>query len=569
MRLAVLTAALLAVLLWSSTPVAGGPAADSLPADLSALANHHDPADDRGETTASATDIGPRLLEIYPNPVTTGDSGEFLTVQLPPGANYSAYELADADATVALSNATTVTTATTAPRRVTFSTHPNQTASLTDRTVAAIADRLQLANGGERLRLLHDGSVVDRASYASAPDGDVYNATTQHWQSLGATDRPVVTAEGGRVEAFVLPDESERAVELLDSATERVLLASYTFASERAVEALSLALERGVTVEILVDGSPVGGMTGRQAAALDALARAGATVHVVGGNRTRYRYHHAKYAVVDDRALVTTENWKPAGTGGASSRGWAVVTDQQPVVAGLVETFRADTGWNDTHPWSEHSPTLAGDQPATGTYPQHFESESVPVERTRLLVAPDNAETAILDRIERAEDSLDVLQVTVGDRGFPFLQAVLDAAARGVDVRLLLSGARYVETENRQLVAWLEEQAAAANLSLSARVVEPDGAFEKVHAKGLVIDDEEVILGSINWNNNSVRNNREVAVVLEGEAVAAYFGEVFESDWRGEDGGRRLPLGLALACLLGAVLAILGARRIQFGGRAR
>jgi phosphatidylserine/phosphatidylglycerophosphate/cardiolipin synthase-like enzyme len=214
-----------------------------------------------------------------------------------------------------------------------------------------------------------------------------------------------------------------------------------------------------------------------------------------------------------------------------------------------------------------YEPELTAGEPATAEYPRAFETESVPVEQTHLLVAPDNAEAEILDRIERAEDSIDVLQVTIGDRGLPFLQAVLDAAARGVEVRILLSSAWYVSEENRQLVTWLEEQAAAANLSLSARVAEPGGAFEKIHAKGVIIDDEAVILGSINWNNNSVRNNREVALVLEGEAVATYFGDVFEADWRGEGGGRRLPLGLGLACLLGAVLAILGARRIRFGGR--
>jgi phosphatidylserine/phosphatidylglycerophosphate/cardiolipin synthase-like enzyme len=453
---------------------------------------------------------------------------------------------------------------------VTLSTHPNQTAALVDRAVAAVSSRLRLANSGETIRLLRNGTVVDETSYTSAAEGEIYNATAQRWRPLGATDRPVVTAGSGSVEAFVLPDERERAVEFLNSATDRVLLAGYTFASERAVEALSRAIERGVTVDVLVDGSPIGGMTGRQAAALDELARASANVRVVAGERTWYRYHHAKYAVVDERALVTTENWKPAGTGGASSRGWAVITDQRPIVAGLVETFRADSGRNDTRSWREHEPELTAGEPATGEYPRAFEARSVPVEQTHLLVAPDNAEAEILDRIERAEDSVDVLQVTVGDRGLPFLQAVLDAAARGVEVQVLLSGAWYVREENRQLVAWLEEQAAAANLSLSARVAEPGGAFEKIHAKGVIIDDREVILGSINWNNNSVRNNREVALVLEGEAVATYFGDVFEADWRGDDGGgRRLPLGLALACLLGAVLAVLGARRIRFGGRGR
>ncbi|WP_089825660.1 phospholipase D-like domain-containing protein [Halogranum amylolyticum] len=70
---------------------------------------------------------------------------------------------------------------------------------------------------------------------------------------------------------------------------------------------------------------------------------------------------------------------------------------------------------------------------------------------------------------------------------------------------------------------------------------------------------------SINWNNNSVRENREVAVVLEGEDPASYYREVFVADWRGGGGGGRLPVGVvavaAFAVLLGVAVA---RRRIEF-----
>lgn len=71
---------------------------------------------------------------------------------------------------------------------------------------------------------------------------------------------------------------------------------------------------------MLVDADPVGGMSARQVARLDALASAGIDVRVLGGPRARYRFNHAKYAVIDDSALVTTENWNPAGVGAAASR---------------------------------------------------------------------------------------------------------------------------------------------------------------------------------------------------------------------------------------------------------
>lgn len=512
-----------------------------------------------------AADEQPRIVELYPNPAAAEDRGEFVTLWVPPGTDLGEYALADEHDTVPL-----VGNESGRPPRpppdggyVTVSTHPELTAPLTDRRVSPVDDQLQLANGGDHVRLLRNGTVIDSLRYDRASEGDVYNATTDGWHPLGATDRPVVTDGGGTVEAFVLPDAPDRAVELLAGADDRILLAGYTLSSVRVVDALLAAHRRGVTVEVLVEGSPVGGMSTRAAAALDNLTAAGIPVRAVGGERARYRFHHAKYAVVDDRALVTTENWKPSGVGGRSSRGWAVITDQNRIVEGLVATYRADSGWADAVPWSEFDDAKIVDaEPADGEYPSQFDPRSVPVERTRLLVAPDNAERELVSLIDGAEESVAVKQVRIGSPGFPLLQATIDAAQRGVEVRILLSGAWYVRDENERMAAWLAEQAETGDLPLSVRLAEPDGQFEKIHAKGLVVDGETAALGSANWNDNSLRNNREVVLVLEGEAAAGYFENVFEADWG--DRGRKLPLGLALGCLAAAVLAILVAARIRF-----
>jgi len=543
----------------------------------------------------------PRIVEVYPNPTVTGDEGEFVTLRLPPGTPVEEYAIAEEHATVPLATASNVTgprprpgnvtgprpppdnvtgprpppgnvtgprPPPDSPRVVTFSTHPDRTTRLIDRRVGVLDDRLQLANGGDRVRLLRDGRTVDEVRYDRAPEGEVYDATTGRWRPLGATDRPIVSTEGGTVEAFVLPDQPDRAIELLESAENRILLAGYTLTSRRVVDALRAAHRQGVTVEVLVDASPVEGIPERSITALDELDRSGVRVKVSGGERARYRFYHAKYAIVDDRALVTTENWKPAGTGGKSSRGWAVLTAQDRIVDGLVETYRADSGWLDAIRWREFEGKESVEETRSrGEYPTQFEARSVPVERTSLLVAPDNAEGALVDLIDGAEESIDIKQVGIGDPSFPLLQAVLDAAKRGVEVRILLSGAWYVREENEQLAAWLDEQASAGDLPVEVRLAEPNGAFEKIHAKGILVDGDQVAFGSANWNRNSLRNNREVLLLLEGEAIAGYFGAVFESDWG--DGGFRFPIGLGLACALAALLAAIVAARIRFETRSR
>lgn len=517
-----------------------------------------------GPVSADTTPEQPRIVDIYPNPPADGDAGEFVTVAFPAGANVSAYTLADEQTEVSLS--LQPDSATLDDRRqITFSTAANQTNRLTDRTVRPLSDTLRLANGGDRVRLLRGDTVVDAVRYDQASEAEVYNATRAEWYPLRATQRSIVAAGRGEVEAFVLPDSPDRARELLDTAQKRVYLAGYTLSSQPIVEALVDAHERGVTVEVLVDGSPVGGMSAHAGAALDELQRAGIDVRVNGGEYARYRFHHAKYAVVDGQALVTTENWKPSGTGGQSSRGWGVITDQTQIVAALTETFHADSGWVDAIPWAEYEDaSVVSQEKTTGSYPKAFEAERFAVERTELLLAPDNAEARIRELIRNAEHSLDIKQVRIGDEQFPFLQDVIGVAERGVEVRILLAGEWYVREENEQLQAWLEDQAEAASLPLSVRIASPGNSFEKIHAKGLVVDGRQTVIGSLNWNNNSLRENREVALLVESSGVGEYFGQVFEADWNGGSKNRDLPLGLALAALFVAALAVLAATSVEF-----
>lgn len=532
------------------------------------------PAVDSGSNSTASEPTAPRIVDLYPDPAADEDAGEFVTIEFPSGTNLSRLTLVDEDVPVSLDDPLNRSRLR-EPTRVTFSTDPTATTRLTNRTVRPIPDRVRLANGGDDVRLLRDGEPIQRVSYDSATEAEVYGVDTEDWRPLGATDLPIRSARGGSVEAFVLPDEPTRAVEFLDSADERILLAGYTLSSQAVVDALVAADDRGVSVAVLVDGSPVGGMSDAAAAALTELQRSGIDLRLIDGERARYRFHHPKYAVVDGRALVTTENWKPSGLGGHSSRGWAVITDQRPIVDGLAETFRRDSEWVDAVPWSppNRSPPDSG-QPSD-RYPSEFPARSFTVERTELLLTPDNAAERIRSLIGEADERIRLKQVSVGDEQFPLLQAVIDAARRGVEVDILLSGAWYAEDENERLRQSLSEQAEADGLPLDVRVADPGDRYEKIHAKGLIVDDETALVGSINWNNNSLRNNREAALLIESDGVASYFGEVFAADWAAAapaDDEHTVPVGLLAAVCCAALLAALGLRRITFesgSGRRR
>ena len=507
------------------------------------------------------------IVAVYPNPVTDGDRGEFVVLDLPaPTENGTAtYRLGDGEETVNVSVA----------GRVAVTAAPALVRNLTDTRVVGVDGMPPLANGGEQLRLRRNGQTVATARYRDAPEGErgrFDDRGTVTWEAIGRTDHPVVTGAGGNATAFVLPDAPEIVVETVRDADDRILLAGYTFTSHRIARALERAAASGVTVRVLLEGKPVDGLSEREARLLDSLVEHGVSVELLGGPRDRYAFHHAKYAVVDDRALVLTENWKPSGTGGHASRGWGVRLSQPDVVAGLVATFRADADWAGVQQWRQfrRGRSFATRSTASGTYPRNHGPATLPVERTELVVAPDNAGRAVTAMLDSATESVDVVQMRIDGPDDRFLRATVRAARRGVDVRVLLSSAWYVREDNRRLVERLRERAESEGLPIRAKLADPGGRYEKIHAKGVLVDGDQALVGSLNWNSESVDQNREVMVLLEGERIAGYYQGVFTADWSAGGSGPgpgtgSLPLGSIAAVAGVVVLAVLVVRRVEFG----
>ena len=488
-----------------------------------------DPAD--GDSTSADRQTNDTAVEIeasLPNPVADGDKGEYVTISVPRSTNFSGWSLADQQGTTPLPNRTV-------SGRVRLATNPDAVPG--DETVLELRGRIALSNSGERIELRRNGRVVDSLSYDDAPEGELYlrDGEIWRWRPLGATDRAVNGVNDVPVKSFVLPDSPDAALAPLRNATDRLLIAGYTITSGRVVRALCAAHDRGVRVRALFEGGPVGGISKQGGDRLDRLTACGVPVSVIGGDHARYAFHHAKYAVVDDAAVVLTENWKPGGTGGRSNRGWGTYVDDQQVADELAETFHADAGFRDAIPWERYrrNASLVGSDPAPSSqYPGRFQPRAVNATRVSVLVAPDNAESTIVSEIDTAEESIRVEQISIGSRHHPFVQALLRAARRGVTVRVLLGSASYVRGDNREIATYLNKLADDDDLPLEAKIVAPRSRFGKIHAKGIVIDDT-TILGSINWTNGSIRANREVALLIEDPAVARYYERVLRADWRG------------------------------------
>ncbi|RQH03092.1 phospholipase D-like domain-containing protein [Natrarchaeobius oligotrophus] len=511
----------------------------------------------------------PRIVELYPNPTTHGNVGEYVVVAVPDGTSLENWTITDGHTTAALPNETV-------SGRIAVSADPDVAADLTDHPVLELDGTVRLAVDGDELSLRNGSRTVDAVAYDRAPVAERWHRTDDEpggdrgaWVPRDGTCFPPTRSGVGDATAFVLPDSPEIPLETIERADDRLLLAGYTVTSDAVAAALVEAADRGVDVAVLFESGPVGGTSESTEPVLETLESGGVDVRAIGGEGARYRFHHAKYAVADDRIVVTSENWKPSGTGGESSRGWGVRIDDTALAAELATVFRADfEGW-DTQPsaaFRENATFVdegGPDRPREAEFETNHAPRTVSVDAAELLVAPDNADRRLEDLLARAENEILVKQASV-DADVGVLEESVAAARRGVDVRILLDSTWYHEDDNAALAAELEAAAAAEGLPLEAKLVDDTDRFEKIHAKGVVIDREVAVVGSANWNDNAFENNREVLIVLHGDAAGEYYAEVFEADWRGDAWTLPIELSVAVVAALLAA-ALVGRRYVRFG----
>jgi cardiolipin synthase len=428
------------------------------------------------------------------------------------------------------------------------------------------------------------GEILDRGRLESAqesgtlaytPDTD----TAADWKHGGdwvdrRVYRPGQTWFGAprfrpaRVTAYTAPDSAYAVVTgLIDGARERIDLEIYDFTLVPLAEKLAAAAQRGVKVRLLMDAGSVGRLSDQERWVAARIAAAGGEVRwilndVKNGYPGRYVYDHSKWGVIDGRrAFVQSENFVRHGTPVDSSfgnRGWGVAVEDVAFAGWLSRVFEADwrQEFGDVQRFGvpPFGGPKAGFQPETGTLTGHYPTPFQPLTLTSgvmltPVLAPEHAlleSGGISGLIRSARSSVLIEQQYIYPHWGPnggdpvrtpdlYLEEAIRAARRGVKVRILLSDAFQDEDDpkdNGVTVAYVNGIAARERLDLAARIINSKAAgLDKIHNKGVVVDDQKVLVSSINWSYNSPANNRELGVVLESPVIGRYFADVFQYDW--------------------------------------
>ncbi len=390
--------------------------------------------------------------------------------------------------------------------------------------------------------------------------------------------------EKARVLATSAPDNNHAALlEAFAGAKKSIRVRIYEFTNPKIGEALVKARLRGIDVAIYLEGAPVGGIADIERFVLDRCDRAGIPIYFIGGRKKqpikpRYRFDHSKYVLIDDvKAIIGTENYGRTGVPAINTygnRGWMVHIENKHFVAQLRAVWDADLQLDskgksrladiihirdditDSYGMPYRDPTFVPDEIVQrGRYESPVKPVLVDdVVGMELVLSPDtslNENGSVLGIIQRAKKTLYIEQNSIrrrwgklgddpdteGDVPNLALQTVVAAARRGVKTRVLLDSTWYnvkgdEDRDNDDVATWLNALADKEHLDLVAKVINLETTgLQKIHAKGVIGDDSEVFVGSINWTENSFKGNREVGVVLSHPKIAGYYSNLFLRDW--------------------------------------
>ncbi|MBN1539892.1 MAG: lamin tail domain-containing protein, partial [Candidatus Thermoplasmatota archaeon] len=402
-------------------------------------------------------------------------------------------------------------------------------------------------------------------------------------------------AEYQELTVGVCPDSSSEVLcQALEDAENQVLVNVYEITSEWITSRFIGLHQRGLKVRVLLEGNPVGGLSYSEEVCISRMVNAGIEVRKMitdtgRGIRDRYRYDHAKYIVIDgDSVLLSTDNFKdtsfprPGSKSHTGTRGWIVNLRSMPLADDLTNVFTEDWDGPDIEVCEallDVEGLLEVDQvnqePLTVFRAWYEPVHSSIVGTSQVLVSPDHLyleDNPLLDLIRRSESEiilelmdieLEFLAGSIGRMSIPtihiddlehyganamnpYLEELIHAANRGVNVTLLLDGSDFngdgvpdAQVKARQIDDVIDKCGASDNFHL---MMHPsphyglEGDINMIHTKGMIVDRSWIWISSFNWGPTSGLENREAGVLIASHDAAEYLREVLFYDLGGSVG---------------------------------
>jgi cardiolipin synthase A/B len=275
---------------------------------------------------------------------------------------------------------------------------------------------------------------------------------------------------------------------LINGARHSIDMTMYEFSDTAAEHDLAAAAKRGVQVRVILD---------RRARSVNSDAYSYLRSHrvAVTWSSRHYHYTHQKTVIIDGtKAVIMTANLTSRYY--ATSRDFLVVDTERADVSAITAVFNAD-----------------------------FTAKTVrPRDGSDLVWSPTDSQDHLIGLINGATSSLRIYSEEMGDRTVE--NALIRAAKRGVDVQVC------GENESG------EYDSAFAKLARAGIRISYYSSSTGFYIHGKVVEADygtkhgKIFIGSENFSNTSLNQNRELGLIISAHAVMSAIAGTFGSDFR-------------------------------------
>ena len=290
---------------------------------------------------------------------------------------------------------------------------------------------------------------------------------------------------------IVQPDDGVPPVrDFIASARSSLLIKQFTFQETSLIDAVIDRHRAGVAVRVMLNPKRSGGDRANDET-FERLSAAG--VNIQWTNPSFYVTHEKSIVIDDQAALVATFNLCEKYF--TLTRDYGVITTDAEQVAQIVEVFDAD--WNQT----DWEPTAYRDLLWSNSNSRYHMAKFIDTAQERLRIQhPKYVDAVILDRIAAAAD-------------------------RGVNVHVLCGGKHGISD-------WdiLDTFSSLRTLRRFGVKVRKQKNL-RVHAKLVIVDEHEALVGSMNIDRSAFDLRRELGIMVNDPAAVGRLSEVFASDW--------------------------------------
>ena len=396
------------------------------------------------------------------------------------------------------------------------------------------------------------------------PDSNTSSDWEISWSKFGRSshcDFDYQTFTDAKITPMIGPSDGlYQMVNWIESAKSSLHVHMYEFTSFKLAKSLIDAVNRGVETTVVIEKYPYSNydLTTTRGIVYE-LDQAGVEVlwFTTGSAQAPqpYAYNHAKAVVLDEQEIwLGSGNFKDSSFpnrqqyetngeivlfGSDGNREWGIFVNSSTLASKLLSRMAWDENTDHPHIEAYDPGEPQFDKPdswsglPTSNLPLDPPLYSVPEFEGdfdgKLLSCPDDCANAIISSIDNAESSilLSLQYLVVG--------ALERAAERGLSIRLIINEYYADESPEVQQATNLLNEVWNHTYGYDTAAIMMSAGGEdrilKLHNKGMIVDSESVLIGSMNWGSNSLLQNREYGLLVNSSELAQYYIESWTSDW--------------------------------------